>query len=123
MSESAHHAPAPQTANVLASQPIPVYQVVDISKVKRQGETWLLNSQLTYPGDQGFFEVHFISNGQSYNTISHFIKDGKSCLYYDLYKVNNGSPFWTDDNYRVISFTHKLDTKLLTWLTANGIKI
>ena len=66
MSESAHHAPAPQSA--------PIYQVVDISKVKRQGETWLLNSQLTYTDSQNFSSVHFISNGQSFTTISHFPK-------------------------------------------------
>lgn len=42
MSESAHHAPAP------VPQPIPVYKTVGISTVKRQGDTWLLNSQLTY---------------------------------------------------------------------------
>ena len=41
MSESAHHAPAP------VPQSAPIYKIVDISTVKRQGDTWLLNSQLT----------------------------------------------------------------------------
>ena len=117
MSASAHHAPAP------VPQPAPVYKIVDISTVKRQGDTWLLNSQLTYTDSQNFSSVHFISNGQSFTTISHFPKDNSECLYYDLTKVNNGSPFWLDDNYRVISLTHKPDKKLLAWLTANGVKI
>ena len=117
MSESAHHAPAP------VPQPDPVYKIVDISTVKRQGETWLLNSQLTYTDSQNFSSVHFISNGQSFTAISHFPKGNSECLYYDLIKVNNGSPFWLDDNYRVISLTHKPDKKLLAWLQANGVQI
>ena len=40
-----------------------------------------------------------------------------------IIKVNNGSPFWLDDNYRVISLTHKPDKKLLAWLQANGVQI
>ena len=117
MSESTHHAPAP------VPQPVPVYKIVDISTVKRQGDTWLLNSQLTYTDSQNFSSVHFISNGQSFTAISHFPKDNSECLYYDLIKVNNGSPFWLDDNYRVISLTHKPDMKLLAWLQANGVQI
>lgn len=115
MSESAHHAPAPQST--------PIYKTIDPSKIKRQGDTWLLNSQLTYTDSQNFLSVHFISNGQSFTTISYFSKDNFKCLYYDLTKVNNGSPLWLDDNYRVISLTHKPDKKLLAWLAANGVKI
>ena len=76
MSESAHHAPAP------VPQPAPVYKIVDISTVKRQGDTWLLNSQLTYTDSQNFSSVHFISNGQSFTAISHFPKGNSECLYY-----------------------------------------
>lgn len=115
MSESTHQEPAPRIENF--------YEFVDISNIERFGETWLLNSQLKYSDKQNFSCIHFISNGKSFDTISHYEKDGRECLYYNLTKVNNGSPLWVDDKYRIISFTYKIDDKLLNWLKNNGIKI
>ena len=117
MSESAHQAPAPN------KQPEQVYHIVDPSKIVPMGETWLLNPQLTYTKDQAFFEVTFYSNGKLYHTISHYYQQDRHNLYYDRTKVNRGDPLWANDEYRVLSFTHQLDKKLLAWLETNGVKI
>lgn len=66
MSESTHHAPAPQQEQI--------YRIVDPSKITPMGDTWLLNPQLTYTSDQAFFAVPFYSNGKLYHAISHYIK-------------------------------------------------
>lgn len=62
MSESTHHAPAPQQEQI--------YRIVDPSKITPMGDTWLLNPQLTHTSDQAFFAVPFYSNGKLYHAIS-----------------------------------------------------
>lgn len=115
MSESTHHAPAPQ--------PEQIYRIVDPSTITPMGETWLLNPQLTYTSEQAVFAIPFYSNGKLYKTLSHYYQEGSHNLFYDKTKVNRGDPLWTNDEYRVISFTATLDKKLLAWLTANGVQI
>lgn len=115
MSESTHHAPAPQQEQI--------YRIVDPSKIIPMGDTWLLNPQFTYTSDQAFFAVPFYSNGKLYHAISHYHQEGFHNLFYDRTKVNRGDPLWANDEYRVISFTTKLDMKLLAWLQANGVQI
>lgn len=115
MSESTHHAPAPQ--------PKQIYHIIDPSTITPIGDTWLLNPQLTYTSNEAFFATPFYSNGKLYKTISHYYQDGSHNLFYDCTKVNRGDPLWANDEYRVISFTAKLDMKLLAWLEANGVKI
>lgn len=116
MSESTHFAPAP-------SQPPQVYKVLDLSTIVPFGETWLLNPQLTYATNEFFYATPFYSNGKLYHTLSHYFQQDCHNLFYDRVKVNRGDPLWANDEYRVISFTHKLDTKLVAWLEVNGVRI
>lgn len=119
MSESTHHAPAPNST----PQPEQIYRIVDPSTITPMGNTWLLNPQLTYTSDQSFFAIPFYSNGKLYKTLSHYYQEGSHNLFYDRTKVNRGDPLWANDEYRVISFTATLDKNLLAWLTANGVQI
>lgn len=87
------------------------------------GETWILNERIVFDKNEAFGANDFYSNGQIFDQMSHYYRDGKHWLYYGTVLVNFNLFGWTQDNYRVISFTHKPCKVVLDWLEKNATKI
>lgn len=88
------------------------------------GETWVLNSSLTFGVKSWSYNINFTSNGNSYSNFSYnFTSPIASYLVYgttNVYDANN--TLWISEAYRTITFSTAPAGDLLTWLQANGVK-
>lgn len=88
------------------------------------GETWVLNSSLSFGIKSWSYNINFTSNGNSYSNFSYnFTSPIASYLVYgttNVYDANN--ILWTSEAYRTITFSTAPTGDLLTWLQANGTK-
>nr|DAR10619.1 MAG TPA: hypothetical protein [Caudoviricetes sp.] len=91
---------------------------------KASDETWVLNEDVP-PRDlvSITFNVKFISNKISFQSITNSMSSVRPVLYDDT-PVFAGRPVatWVDQAYRTITFLETPTGDLLTWLQANGIK-
>lgn len=88
------------------------------------GETWVLNSSLSFGIKSQSYNINFTSNGNSYSKFSYnFTSPIASYLVYgttNVYDANNS--LWSNQSYRTVAFATAPTGDLLTWLQANGTK-
>lgn len=88
-----------------------------------QGETWVLNSSLSFGIKSWSYNINFTSNGNSYSNFSYnFTSPIASYLVYGTTNVYDTNTLWTSEAYRTITFSTAPTGDLLTWLQANGVK-
>ena len=92
-------------------------------KQATDGKTWLLNNELTI-NEAAAYNVIFVSNGNTYNTLR--MENGKlKNLYYDsdlaYAKDPVGGATWYDAGFRTVKFVTAPTDDLLAWLQANGV--
>lgn len=89
-----------------------------------EGETYVLNSSLSFGIKSWSYNINFTSNGNSYSNFSYnFTSPIAAYLVYgttNVYETNSQS--WTSEAYRTITFATAPTGDLLTWLQANGVK-
>ena len=91
--------------------------------------TWILNDNAYNVYTNKTFNVAFVSNGQTFNSIINNTNPKTGGLFYDTLQVvspDNAGTF-IDQNYRTSTITSKLSEvingdELLAWLQANATK-
>ena len=99
-------------------------RLVQVCYEVSEGETWLLNAELTFGIKNWSHDINFTSNGNSYSKFSYNLSSPiDAYLVYgttNVYEVN--SHVWTNNAYRTVIFATAPTGDLLTWLQANGVK-
>lgn len=91
--------------------------------LRRFGDTWILLPNLTFTKNEFFFLTPFYSNGTLYTQLYHSFNGENHCLFYNTTLAKCENCNWVNDNYRIISFTTKIDNKLQRWLGYNVVKL
>ena len=93
-------------------------------KQATDGETWLLNADLTFGARSWTHDINFTSNGNSYDKFSYnFNGPLAAYLVYGTTNVyDNNNKSWTSENYRTVIFATAPTGDLLAWLQNNGVK-
>lgn len=93
-------------------------------KQATDGETWVLNADLTFGTKSWSFDINFTSNGNSYSKFSYnFSSPLAAYLVYgttNVYEANSHA--WTNEAYRTVIFDTSPTGVILLWLQANGVK-
>lgn len=100
--------------------------IYNLPRVKKKGETWILNKTLPTPNKDFSFNVNFISNNNSYTAIN-CDSDVADYSYRNSSSVGGnqtvyGAIGWIDSAYRTITLSAPATGELLTWLQTNAVK-